>query len=158
MSILYKIAENKIPGSSTKGKFYGRSLVTNTIDTEGLAEIMQRNCTVKKSDILAVLSELVETMTDQLQNSVRVKINGLGSFKIGLISKPSDTVAEFSSKNVTGMRVNFQPESSTDANGTRTKKLINGATAQEAPKNAVVAEPKNADDGTKTGSDTKTGA
>ena len=119
---------------------------------------MQRNCTVKKSDILAVLSELVETMTDQLQNSVRVKINGLGSFKIGLISKPSDTVAEFSSKNVTGMRVNFQPESSTDANGTRTKKLINGATAQEAPKNAVVAEPKKADDGTKTGADTKTGA
>src|SRR5574344_2183037 len=127
MSILYKIAENKIPGSSTKGKFYGRSLVTNTIDTEGLAEIMQRNCTVKKSDILAVLSELVETMTDQMQNSVRVKINGVGSFKIGLVSKPSDTVAEFSSKNVTGMRVNIHPATTKVDTVTRNEALINDA-------------------------------
>ena len=108
-------------------------------------------CTQIRSDILAVISELAETMTDQLQNSVRVKINELGRFKIELICKPSDTIKDFSSKNVTGMRVNFQPESSTDANGTRTKKLIGGATVQEAPKNAVVAEPKKADDGTKTG-------
>jgi hypothetical protein len=33
-----------------------------TINTRQLAEIIQRNCTVKKSDVLAVLDELVETL------------------------------------------------------------------------------------------------
>ena len=127
--------------STTKGKWFGRSVVTNMIDTNGLAEIMQRNCTVKKSDILAVLAELVETMTDQLQQSVRVKLNGFGSFKIGIKRTGSDTVKDYSvAKNVKGLRVNFQPERSTDSNGTRNKKFLEGATVTEAPKNAVVAE------------------
>lgn len=127
--------------SQTKGKWLARSVVTNVIDTNGLAEIMQRNCTVKKSDILAVLTELVETMTEQLQQSARVKLNGFGSFKIGIKGSYSDTVKDYSvSKNVKGLRVNFLPESSTDAAGNRSQQFLNGATVQEAPKNAVVAE------------------
>jgi predicted histone-like DNA-binding protein len=121
--------------------WFARAVVTNVIDTNGLAEIMQRNCTVKKSDILAVLSELVETMTDQLQQSARVKLDGFGSFKIGIKGIASATVKDYSvSKNVKGLRVNFLPESSTDAAGNRTKQFLNGATVQEAPKNAVVDE------------------
>ena len=127
--------------SSTRGKWFGRSVVTNVVDTNALAEIMQRNCTVKKSDILAVLAELVETMTDQLQQSARVKLNGFGSFKIGIKGTGSATVKDYSVlKNVKGLRVNFQPERSTDSNGTRSKKFLEGATVTEAPKNAVVEE------------------
>ncbi len=141
MPIFYKLSQDKRLTSATKGKWFGRSIVTNMIDTNGLAEIMQRNCTVKKSDILAVLAELVETMTDQLQQSVRVKLNGFGSFKIGIKSTGSDTVKDYSvAKNVKGLRVNFQPERSTDSNGTRNKKFLEGATVTEAPKNGVVAE------------------
>ncbi len=92
-------------------------------------------------DILAVLAELVETMTDQLQQSARVKLNGFGSFKIGIKGIGSNTVKEYSvAKNVKGLRVNFQPERSTDSNGTRCKKFLDGATVTEAPKNAVVVE------------------
>ena len=80
-------------------------------------------------------------MTDQLQQSVRVKLDGFGSFKIGIKGTGSDTVKDYSvAKNVKGLRVNFQPESSTDSNGTRNKKFLEGATVTEAPKNAVVAE------------------
>lgn len=141
MPIFYKLSQDKRLTSTTKGKWFGRSVVTNMIDTNGLAEIMQRNCTVKKSDILAVLAELVETMTDQLQQSARVKLNGFGSFKIGIKGIGSNTVKEYSvAKNVKGLRVNFLPESSTDAAGNRTKQFLNGATVQEAPKNAVVDE------------------
>ena len=141
MPIFYKLSQDKRLTSATKGKWFGRSVVTNMIDTNGLAEIMQRNCTVKKSDILAVLAELVETMTDQLQQSARVKLDGFGSFKIGIKGTGSATVKEYSvAKNVKGLRVNFQPECSTDGNGTRSKKFLDGATVTEAPKNAVVAE------------------
>ena len=141
MPIFYKLSQDKRLISPTKGMWFARSVATNVIDTNGLAEIMQRNCTVKKSDILAVLAELVETMTDQLQQSARVKLNGFGSFKIGIKGTGCDTVKDYSvSKNVKGLRVNFQPERSTDSNGTRSKKFLEGATVTEAPKNAVVAE------------------
>ena len=144
MPIFYKLSQDKRLTSATKGKWFGRSVVTNMIDTNALTEIMQRNCTVKKSDILAVLAELVETMTDQLQQSTRVKLNGFGSFKIGIKGTGSDTVKDYSvAKNVKGLRVNFQPESSTDSNGIRNKKFLEGATVTEAPKNAVVEETTN---------------
>ena len=141
MPIFYKLSQDKRLTSSTRGKWFGRSVVTNVVDTNALAEIMQRNCTVKKSDILAVLAELVETMTDQLQQSARVKLNGFGSFKIGIKGTGSATVKDYSVlKNVKGLRVNFHPERSTDSNGTRSKKFLEGATVTEAPKNAVVEE------------------
>ena len=143
MPIFYKLSQDKRLISPTKGMWFARSVATNVIDTNGLAEIMQRNCTVKKSDILAVLAELVETMTDQLQQSARVKLNGFGSFKIGIKGIGSSTVKEYSvAKNVKGLRVNFQPERSTDSNGARSKKFLDGATVTEAPKNAVVVEEK----------------
>jgi predicted histone-like DNA-binding protein len=141
MPILYKLAKDNRAKSATKGQWFARAVVTNVMDTNGLADIMQRNCTVKKSDILAVLAELVETMTDQLQNSVRVKLNGFGSFKIGIKGKGCPTVKDYSvAKNVKGLRVNFQPETSKDTDGKRTKKFLSNASVQEAPKNAVVKE------------------
>ncbi len=145
MPILYKLAKDNRKTSRTAGQYFGRAIVTSVIDTEGLAEIMQRNSTVKKSDILAVLTELVETMTDQLQNSIRVKLNGFGSFKIGIRGTGSKTIDEYSvAKNVKGLHVNFTPQSMKDASGTRTKKFLTNATVQEAPKNAVVGEKETA--------------
>jgi predicted histone-like DNA-binding protein len=142
MPVLYKLNQDKRETSKTKGKWYARSVQVGTIDIEGLAKIMQANCTIKAADIKAVLTELVETMSAQLQSSMRVKLDGLGAFKIGLKTKAAATAKDFSaSQNVVGMRVNFQPELRKDANGTRRKSLVNGAKVMEAPKNAVVTTP-----------------
>ncbi|GJG34048.1 hypothetical protein PRMUPPPA20_21570 [Xylanibacter ruminicola] len=103
-----------------------------------LAAIMQRNCTLKKADIVAVISELIETMADQLQDSKRVKLNGFGSFKIGIRGEGADSAADFSiSKNIKGLHVLFQPEVKTDGSGLRQKTFITGCSVQEAPKNDV---------------------
>ena len=103
-----------------------------------LATIMQRNCTLKKADIVAVISELIETMADQLQDSKRVKLNGFGSFKIGIRGEGADSAADFStSKNIKGLHVLFQPEVKTDGSGLRQKTFITGCSVQEAPKNDV---------------------
>ncbi|ADE82731.1 HU family DNA-binding protein [Xylanibacter ruminicola] len=108
------------------------------MDTEMLAAIMQRNCTLKKADIVAVISELIETMADQLQDSKRVKLNGFGSFKIGIRGEGADSAADFSiSKNIKGLHVLFQPEVKTDGSGLRQKTFITGCSVQEAPKNDV---------------------
>jgi len=153
MPILYKMKRITAPHTSASGKFYALAQHTGTWRTRDVARIIQANCSLKESDVLAVVSELVctmklllqdsqrelvETMSAQLQNSMRVKLDGLGAFKIGLKTKGAATAAEFSAgKNVVGMRVNFQPEAKTDANGTRQQALLNGAKVQEAPKNDV---------------------
>ena len=147
MAVFYRLSQVTSPKQKGYGKWYPRAVMTNTVDTNELANIMQRNCTVKKSDILAVISELIETMQDQLQDSKRVKLNGFGTFKIGLTSEGANSAADFSSsKHIKGLHVLFQPEVKTDSNGQRQKTFISGCTVQEAPKNAVdTSKPKTED-------------
>ena len=140
MAVLYRLSQNKMSKSSAYGKWFAQAVMTDTVDTDELAEIMQRNCTVKKADIVAVISELIETMQNELQNSKRVKLKGFGAFKIGIENTPggSATAADFSaSKNIKGLHVLFQPEVKTDSTGQRQKTFITGCSVQELPKNDV---------------------
>ena len=143
MSVFYRLHQDKSKNTVRSGKWYARAVATSVVDTRKLAEIMQRNCTVKKSDILAVLDELVETMRDQLQDSKRVKLDGFGSFKIGIRSCGAATPKDFStSENVKGMRVIFMPERSTDSAGNHTKQFLEGAKVEELPTNTVEKKKK----------------
>ena len=138
MSVFYRLSKVTSPKAKGYGKWYPRAVITQTVDTEMLATIMQRNCTLKKADIVAVISELIETMADQLQDSKRVKLNGFGSFKIGIRGEGAGSAADFSiSKNIKGLHVLFQPEVKTDGSGLRQKTFITGCSVQEAPKNDV---------------------
>ena len=155
MAVLYRLGQNKMSNSSAYGKWFAQAVMTGTVDTNALADIMQRNCTVKKSDIMAVITELIETMQDQLQNSKRIKLNGFGSFKIGIENAKGGalTAAEFSSsKNIKGLHVLFQPEVKTDSTGQRQKTFISGCTVQEAPKNGVDTEKPASGNGGSNGS------
>ena len=146
MAVFYRLHQDKSVGTKRSGKWYARAVPTAVVNTRQLAEIMQRNCTVKKSDILAVLDELVETMRDQLQDSKRVKLDGFGSFKIGVSSSGADTAKKFTaSENIVGMHVVFSPERSTDAAGNRTKQFLQGAKAEELPENKVEKEIQGGD-------------
>ena len=158
MSVLYRLSKVTSPKAKGYGKWYPRAVITQTVDTEMLATIMQRNCTLKKADIVAVISELIETMADQLQDSKRVKLNGFGSFKIGIRGEGADSAADFStSKNIKGLHVLFQPEVKTDGSGLRQKTFITGCSVQEAPKNDVdTTKPANSgSNGGSTGSNTQ---
>ena len=62
MALLYKTyRDNRIDSDHL---WYARAIQLNTINTAGLEDIIQRNCSMKRSDVLAVLTELVEVMTD----------------------------------------------------------------------------------------------
>ena len=138
MSVFYRLHQSTNEDPSMNGKWYARAVPTTLITTKELAEIMQRNCTVKKADIVAVIAELVDTMRDQLQQSHRVKIDGLGSFKLGLNSTGSATAAALDvRKNIKGVHVVFTPEVTHDSAGSRTKVLLEGVTVAELPKNMV---------------------
>lgn len=138
MAVFYKLYQDNRTTSKFKGQWYARAVHTGTVDIDDLADEMQANCTVKRADIVAVLSELVETMKTHLQMSHRVKLDRLGTFKIGMSTKPAATIADFTPNgNVKSVHVLFQPETKIEKNKTRVKALISGCKVQELPKNAI---------------------
>ena len=128
MAHLYKLVKNTNEKMTEAfGKWYARPVYTGTIDLDGIAERIQRNSTAKKSDAKAVLTEMVEVITDALQASQRVHINGFGTFKIGMSSKGADDVKKFNIlENLKGVHVLFQPETTVDSG---TKKRVRGMTS-----------------------------
>ena len=160
MAVFYRLSQVTSPKQKGYGKWYPRAVMTNTVDTDALATIMQRNCTVKKSDILAVISELIETMQDQLQDSKRVKLNGFGTFKISMSSAGAEKASEFEArKHIKGLHVLFMPEVKTDSEGKRMKTFISGCNVQEVPKNGVdTSKPKDNASGSNNGSSSNSGS
>lgn len=151
MSVKYRLYQNNNPRSQQYKKWYGRAVATDTVDTRQLADIIEANCTVKHADIMAVLAELAVTMKRELQDSKRVKIDNVGTFKIGISTTPSDTAADFTvAGNVKGVHMLFQPElriSSVGGNRTRSRAFLDGCQVAELPKNLVADEVQEPDGG-----------
>jgi predicted histone-like DNA-binding protein len=139
MSQKFRKIQNANDDSTAFGKWFATAVYDqHFISTDQLAEFIQTQATVKKSDILAVITELIETMQDQLQDSKRVKLNGFGSFKIGMSSTGAEKASDFDArKHIKGLHVLFMPEVKTDSEGQRQKTFISGCSVQEAPKNDV---------------------
>jgi predicted histone-like DNA-binding protein len=149
MAIFYKLIQDNRRNAANPGSWYARAAHPVKINTSQLADIMQSNCTVKHSDILAVLRELADTIRLQLQDSKSVSIDNLGTFKVGLRSAGSETVKDFNvKKHIKSLHITFLPECEVDADsGKHIKKLLRGASVRELPKNAVVAEEDENPDG-----------
>ena len=107
MAIRYVVKQDNRRGSSKL--WYGRAIYTQTVGLETLADRIQRQCSMTKGDVLAVLTELVTVMKDELQNSHVVRIDGLGTFKIGLKTVGAATEEDFTpNEYIRNYRVNFQ--------------------------------------------------
>ena len=110
---------------------------------------------MKKSDVKAVIEELCEVMARELGNSHTIKLQGLGTFRAGLKSTGTVTVREFNaSKNITGVKINFLPFRTRDANSKAYSSPMTSAwRIQEAPKNTVLPEPQEDDNDSDGGND-----
>ena len=147
MAVNYKIYQSN-RNDKTKGNYYARATYHDFVNIKELAKTMQANCTVKYSDIVAVLAELSEVMRIELLRSNKVRIEGLGTFKVGLSSRPCTDLKDWSSKrNIIGSHIIFLPEVSHDANGTRTKALLTGLKVQEANAYQSLKDDNTANDG-----------
>lgn len=81
-------------------------------------------------------------MTDKLQESYAVKLNGLGTFKVGISCSGAIEPGDFSvNTNVKGVHINFVPAYNIDrASGSHSAPMVRGLKLKEAPKNAVGVE------------------
>ena len=96
MAVFYTLYQNNREGFATKGKWYARVRVNKVKTMKDIAREIQDIASVRKSDVMAVLTELPDVMNKMLQEGHRVKLDGFGSFKVGIKTKPSDTVKDFS--------------------------------------------------------------
>ncbi len=140
MAVFYKMYQDNREGQETKGKWYARAVHTGKVTENDLAEEIEANCTVKRSDVLAVLSELGVVMTRHLQMSHSVKLDSIGTFKIGISTRPAEKMEDFNvNENVKSVHMLFQPETTIDTAGTRTRAFLSGCKVKELPKNAIGA-------------------
>ena len=146
--LFYRKYKNNNQHSSGFGKYYGRAVITETVEIEEIANRMQDNCTVKRADILAVLSELGPTIADLVKDSKRVRIPYLGCFKLGLSTKGEADADKFNARdNVKDVHVIFQPETKASEKGRRVKTMTEGVQVVEEPSAKVKTTPDEEPDG-----------
>ena len=111
MSQKFKKIQNKNDESTAYGKWFATAVYDqHFIETEQLADFIQTQASVKKSDIKAVLDELGSAMKHFFELGQKVKLDGIGIFKVGFSSIGATVKDDCGAATITTRRVLFQPE------------------------------------------------
>ncbi len=105
----------KLKNNNRTNKAYGKYFATAVYDnhfvgTDEIAEFIQRQASVKKSDIKAVLQELGEAMKHFFEMGQKIKLEGIGILKVGFSSIGVLKSDDCGAQTITTRRVLFQPE------------------------------------------------
>ena len=112
MSQKFKKLQNKNDESTAYGKWFATAVYDQRfIETEDLANFIQAQASVKKSDVKAVLDELGGAMKHFFELGQKVKLEGIGTFKVGFSSIGATTKDDCGASNISTRRVLFLPES-----------------------------------------------
>ena len=135
--LFYKLYQNQNSNSKSYLKWFGRVVTTEKVGIDVIAQRMQDSCTVKRSDVKAVLEELGTTIKDILHDSKRVEIPGLGCFKLSISTSGETDKDDWTPvSNVKRIKVLFQPETEQTISGgkrRRTYLLTKGVKMGIAP-------------------------
>ena len=111
MSQKFIKSQNKNSFSQAFGKYFAQAVYDNHfIGTEELSDFIQRQASVKKSDIKAVLQELGEAFKHFFEMGQKIKLDGIGIFKVGFSSIGVNKLEDCGAQTITTRRVLFQPE------------------------------------------------
>ena len=155
MSQKYIKTQNKNRDSAAFGKYFATAVYDKKfVETDELASFIQQQASVKKSDIGAVLDELGEAMKHYFELGQKVRIKGLGIFKVGFSSIGVTKAEDVSAATITDRRVLFQPETERVIVGQEkkdgkvkqkyivAKHLIKDVVFEETHDNAMNVEPE----------------
>ena len=156
MSQKFIKSQNKNSHSPAHGKYFTKAVYDNNfIETEQLAEFIQTQASVKKSDIKAVLDELGAAMKHFFEMGQKIRLDGIGIFKVGFSSIGVIKLEDCGAANITTRRVLFQPETTRvvvgqekKSNGSVKQKYVNAITLlkdvvfEETHDNSMNAEPE----------------
>ena len=133
MSIKYRLYQDNRTNSKHKGAWYARAFSPELVDMKELANRINNSCTVTHSDVIAVITVVVEEMKYALREGKRVKLDSLGTFRVGIHSQGVTNVKDFNvQKHISRPHVIFTPAVSVGADRRRTPLLLTGLKVQES--------------------------
>lgn len=104
--INYQVIKKKNP--TTKAiKYYAQAKSSSPVTLTQIAENISRECTVHLADIKAVLAALEEQIISALLNGNTVRLGDLGSFRVTLNGKGSDTLEDYTTDLIRSIKVRF---------------------------------------------------
>ena len=147
-----KSKNNNSHNAKTYGKYYAKPVYDEKfIETDEIADFIQTQATLKRSDIKAALDELGAAMKHFLGMGQKIRLAGIGIFKVGFSSIGVSRAEDCTASTITSRRVLFQPETerivtgSTEKNGkvvqkyVNTKTLVKDVTFEELHENLISA-------------------
>ena len=168
-----KSKNNNSHNAKTYGKYYAKPVYDEKfVETDEIADFIQTQATLKRSDIKAALDELGSAMKHFLGMGQKIRLAGIGIFKVGFSSIGVSKAEDCTASTITSRRVLFQPETerivtgSGEKNGkvvqkyVNTKTLVKDVTFEELHENQYSAggNNSNASSGSNgSGSNTSTG-
>ena len=107
--VLKKQTKTALPSA---GKYVARAAHLQTVTNEMIEEEVQENCTLKRSDVKAVLTELADTLRRHLQRGDIVTLDQIGRLKLEIIGQPVEEKGEFNpQEHINGVRLHIIPQS-----------------------------------------------
>ena len=132
MAIPYKLYQDKREDSKTYNKWYARATYYDVTNTDKLASMIEAATTLTKPDVLACISAFLQYINQELIAGHRVVLDKFGAFRVGIKTKGSDTLKDWSvTKNVKSMHIIFTPAIYTSPDHKRFKSLLAGATLKQ---------------------------
>ena len=117
--IIYDVYKSTNEQSTSYGKFFGRIVHTETLNTRRLAQHIAEHGSVYTRDVVeGVLTKAEACIVEMLLESKKVKLEGLGTFYLMGENKKGGAVSldKFNPKtSFAGLHIRFLPDSSTDA-------------------------------------------
>ena len=108
MAIYIKLRQSKFKDEQRGGKWFAQTVSQGEVHTKEIAHIIEENSTFKRGEVKGMIDEIVETMTQVLQQGQTVVLDGFGRFKLTAVSTGADTPEDFDlKKNITGVKCNF---------------------------------------------------
>lgn len=113
---LYGKYQNKnVKNEKTYNKWYGRSVILSTLDTDDVAQhMMEHGCLYGTDVIKGVLEKFYDCAVELLFQNRRVKMNGLGTLCMGLVTKGAESESDFGPKYIEKARIYLLPDATTD--------------------------------------------
>ena len=159
-----KSKNNNSHNAKTYGKYYAKPVYDEKfVETDEIADFIQTQATLKRSDIKAALDELGAAMKHFLGMGQKIRLAGIGIFKVGFSSIGVSKAEDCTASTITSRRVLFQPEierivtGSGEKNGkvvqkyVNTKTLVKDVTFEELHENLISAGSNGSGSNTSTG-------
>ena len=106
MSQKFKKIQNSNDESTAYGKWFATAVYDQKfVTTKQLADFIQKQASVKRSDIMAVLDELGDAMKHYFELGQKVKLDGIGIFKVGFSSIGTTEKEDCGAATITTRRV-----------------------------------------------------